>query len=249
MNVVNNLGGSDFRLMHAILIREQEGSGHGGSLEAIASVHPIKRDRRGRATVGAGQFLNSSGLRALVEHLMPERRAQFIDARVLATGAEGTMWWRPAQPTMVWFKTNAKLDGIGEAHGRVPLPSLVFFAGAEGWFVFAVKGKERPTRDTPLFQTGMYNVWRECKICVGNAAVPRGYGVEDIDAYERAFFESRFTHPNIHVQREVTTYRGGAGALWKSLLGGKKKAFPEHTLVPIRQTVGQWLDRTIKVAR
>lgn len=240
MKVLNHMGGTELALTRAILIRESN-SGGNGMREAIASIHRVERDRNGHPALGAGEFLNTSGLRTLVSSLLPEQGIKFIDGRVLANGAEGVMWWRPAQTTMVWFKTNETADGIGEAHGRVPLPSLVFFAGAKGWFVFAVKGNERPNRDTPLFQAGMYNVWSDGKICVGNANIPRAHNVEDIDGYERAFFESQFTHPNVHVARQLTAYRGGAGALWKKLLAGKSRQFPEQSLVPLKKNLGQWL--------
>lgn len=241
MNVVNHMGGTPLTLTRAILIRESAPN-YIGQREAVASIHDVHRDGKGRATIGAGTFLNDSGLRELVKALVPEQATRFIDERVLAAGAQGVMWWRPAQSTMMWFNTRNASDGIGETHGRVPLPALVFYAGTVGWYVFAVKGDRRPTPDTPLFQSGMYNVWLDGKICVGNADVPAKYGVDEIDGYERAFFNSRFTHPNVQRGREITKFRGGPGALWRSLLKGRRKTFPQDSLVPAKATVGQFVE-------
>lgn len=208
-------------------------SGHG---EGFATVHDV--EVRGEVPIiQAGKVLGTADMASLMMQLMPTRRLAFIDSRMLALSEHEMVWWmQPCKRTM-WFNTNGS-DGLGQAFGDAWQPGLVFCAGECGWRVFALKGDRRPEADTPLFQAPYYNVNSEGLICRGSAELPQGIGPEQIEGCEQTFFRSRFTHPNVHVKRELTRSRGGAGALWKRMLNGKAKAFPESTLVPMKLTVG-----------
>lgn len=243
MRVVNEICTNKFVLQKAILIRSGEQESRGKS---IATIHGINVDDNGKPTIGSGKLLTSAGLSVLVKSFVPEQQMCFIEDRVLACGVEGVMWWKAPCTEMVWFNTREKDDGIGARGGKVHLPGLIFFAGANRkWYVFAVKGTTRPNLSSPLFQAPFYNVYESGDICTGNADIPNGVGIADIDGYERGFFQSRFTHPNIRSKGRLTKFRGGGGALWKSLLTGRRKCFPESSLVPVNGTLGD-LFRQIK---
>jgi hypothetical protein len=57
--------------------------------------------------------------------------------------------------------------------------------------------------------------------------VPKSLTVTSIAAWQRAFFQSKFTHPG--GGGRLTKRRGGTAALWKNLAG--KQRFPISTLV------------------
>src|ERR1035437_2468687 len=100
----------------------------------------------------------------------------------------------------------------------LPHPGLVFAACSKVWSVWAVKGDHRPRPDSMLYQAPYFNVWDGGRICQGNVEVPDGTTAEKIDAWNAAFFNSFFTHPNIH--KNLAKYRGGAYKFWKDMLAG-----------------------------
>ncbi len=240
MKVLNKLETEVFKLTKAILIRTGGNRGMGGQ-SAIASVHDIAFNKQGVAELCAGSLMTKAAVSELVRSVTPEQSMRLIPSKILATGVEGMMWWKKPSVEMVWFNTNGE-DGIGARCGRVPLPGLVFVVSDSRWYVFAVKGDQRPDATTHLYQAPFYNVDSKGLICRGNAELPSTSTVDDMDGFERAFFQSRFTHPNLHSKKGLSLYRGGASALWLSMLAGKKKVFPEHSLVPMACSVAEWLD-------
>jgi PRTRC genetic system protein B len=242
MKVVNSLEHTVFKLTKAILLREGRKSQWNSDREAVASIHDIESDKHGRPVIGAGQLMTDSGLKELVKAVVPEQRMRFLPERILACGVEGVLWWRKPGKAHVWFKTRNEND-VGERSGLVDHPGLIFFAHDSGWSVFAVKGDERPTESDVLYQAPYYNVYQDGGICTGNAQLPNDCGIEDVDGYEQAFFGSRFTHANVHEKKRLTKFRGGAAALWTSMLNGRRKVFPQNSLVPMNFTLGQWLEK------
>lgn len=213
----------------------------GHSARGFATVHPVTMEGE-RPVIQEGTVLDTSQMTDLMMRLIPERRLQFVEARVLAANEQDVVWWTPPAKRAVWFNTSGE-DGIGSATGATWHPGLVFAAGEHGWFVWAVKGGARPEANTELHQAPYYNVNYEGRICEGNVVLPERAAPEYLDEYEDAFFRSRFTHPNVHVKRQLTRYRGGAAALWSHLLKGKGRKFPEWTLVPKRATLGRMIEQ------
>lgn len=247
MNVTSKITEPVFHLKSAILLRESlQKTNHTGHFKpgTIASIHDIVYDADGNAQVGAGQLLKAHVLAAMVEAITPAQGIQFLPESVLAHGVQGLLWWKKPTTEMVWFNTDDEKDGIGARCGPVPLPGLVFFTNRNNWYVFAVKGNTRPTLETPLFMAPFFNLSEVGLICTGNAELPKTFEVKDIGAYEKTFFTSRFTHPGAK-DAELTVYRGGVAALWRRLLSGKAKTFPESSLLPLDMTVGEWFTRQL----
>jgi PRTRC genetic system protein B len=115
---------------------------------------------------------------------------------------------------------------------------LVFAVGGGKWFVYAVKGTQRPAPDTPLFRAPYFNVWADRgEICVGNVRTPGTTDHDAMEAWERSFFESRFTHPNEGFR---VRFKGGGYAFWKHLLErGAGMPFPERALYPADRTLAR----------
>jgi PRTRC genetic system protein B len=220
----------------AILLYRQDG----GDGKGFATVHEVEM-RGDVPVVNAGKLLGTEDMAALMMQIMPSRRIKFIEQRLLGISEHDMVWWTPPAKKMIWFNTNG-VDGLGQMCGQAWQPGLVFAAGECGWRVYAVKGLDRPARDTQLFQSPHYNVNAQGQVCRGSVDLPEGVGEELIEDYERAFFGSRFTHPNIHVKRDLTKYKGGAAELWKHVMGAKTRKFPEASLVSLRLTVGGLID-------
>jgi PRTRC genetic system protein B len=160
---------------------------------------------------------------------------------ILAKGSDHLAWYCKPQKRQVWFKN----DELGQdVSATTDHPGLVFIIGKGHWYVFAVKGNERPTSGTPLFVSPYLNVWKGGHICTGNIETPKGAMKFSTEAWEEAFFRSYFTHPNQHEKGALTKYRGGIFALWRALMKGR--AFPTKSLVSSGETLGQAFERTVK---
>ncbi len=222
-----------------MLYAQKKASSYAPSTACYATVHDVTV-REGVPQLGAGMAVSRDGLMALFRGLDPQRTevASLTPTRVLTQGSRWMVWYCAPSKRRVWFRTS---DGIGEQNAEVPLPGLVFAVGPLGWHVFALKSGRRPGASTRLFQVPFYNVWQGGKICTGSTRTPQGDARRDPAAWERAFFESEFTHSNIH-NAPLVSYKGGAVAFWKALLRGKKfETFPKDVLIDGGMTLGQFI--------
>lgn len=219
---------TSMQLKRAILVYE---SGH--SFDSTAHVHATVHDvayfdDRAPALL-PGVTADKPAIAGLLASLGESIAfAGFIPHRLLFVGPALLIWWTEPGMREVWFKSGK----LGERSGTTPHPGLIFAVSQGKWFVWAVSGAGRPGPDSHLYQAPYFNVWEGGQICTGNVELPRSFGIETIEGYERAFFGSYFTHPNIHDRGKLTKHRGGPNGLWKALLDGKHETFPEETLVP-----------------
>lgn len=231
--------GSDAPKLVAAILVYGSGSHRSPAAASWLSVHTIE-DRGGRATVLPGRAATREGLRALVAGIEGKvvTPPALLHPRVLAQGDGYLAWWCPPGDRQVWFRCDH--ERLGQCTGVTPHPGLVFMVNEDAprsWRIFAIRGTERPTAETPLFQAPYFNVYgSDGAICTGNVDVPKGALAQQPEAWEEAFFRSYFTHPN--VPSGLVKYRPGAHAFWWALLDGKWKRFPEDRLMPIRATVG-----------
>lgn len=224
------------RLRRAVLIYDgQQGS-------ALATVHDIE-DVDGEPVIGAGQAMTPRAAMGLARALL-KRAAHggFLPDTVLYMEGDLIVWWVPPARRHISFAVDSKQAEAfgGRERGEVvPHPGLVFAASGRLWRVWAVKGKARPTPATALYQAPYFNVDVQGNICQGNAPVPEGTTVEQIEAWNDAFLRSYFTHPN--GPGRLVNYRGGAYAFWRDLLDGRFQRFPERVLVDVKTTLGRLL--------
>jgi len=220
-----------------LLYRERHGQ------TVFASVHDVKISKEGGATIEAGTPVSKTGLMKMMQTLVPEdyAPAELLGDHILAKGSDHLAWYCKPQKRQVWFKN----DELGQdVSATTDHPGLVFIIGKGHWYVFAVKGNERPISGTPLFVSPYLNVWKGGHICTGNIETPKGAMKFSTEAWEEAFFRSYFTHPNQHEKGALTKYRGGIFALWRALMKGR--AFPTESLVSSGETLGQAFERTVK---
>ncbi len=190
---------------------------------------PITREAAARLLDGLNVGLSYKGL---------------IPERLMAIAPGAMAWWCPPCKRTVWFACPDDERGraIGTRNAVTSHPGLVFAVAGARWYVFAVKGDQRPRAEARLYRAPYFNVWADRgEICTGNVHLPAATGPEAVEAFERAFFESRFTHPN---QGFRVRLRGGGYALWRRLLDEKgRHPFPGQVLVPTTYTLSALVRR------
>lgn len=224
-------GDQSLRLDEAILFYK-------GHKSQYATIHKIASDENGASLLPGKPLTQAAVCRVYRDFIGAMTIGGFLPENVLSIGVDSLVWWCKPSPRRVFFMSE-KLGGQRSA--VTPHPGAVFAVKGTDWYVFAVKGNDRPTPEMELFQAPYFNVWAQGKICTGNVAIPKGNVPETITAWENAFFDSQFTHPNIHEANKLVAYRGGSYAFWKSMLNGKHKRFPEKVLVPLNATVADLL--------
>jgi PRTRC genetic system protein B len=219
-----------FRLTNAILIYKGGARSGGGSFTTIHDVALVD----GRPTILAGRAMTPAMSRRVAVQVGTQRLlGSYLPDNVLALDGAHIIWYEPPQVRHFGFLKSDVFPerSLGTRGGKVPVPGVVFVAGPRRWQVYAVKGNQRPAPDTPLWHAPFYNVDKtDGHICVGNVKLPNGTTVQQIAAWNRAFFQSYFPHANYD---GVVAYKGDATALWRDLLDGKfGSAFPEDVLKP-----------------
>lgn len=223
-------------LTRAVLLYRDRASG-----ATHATIHKIEHTATGPTILpGVAARLRSS--RALARALQIGDEPRFIPQELLFRDERVTIWWAPPARRRVMFRCAAL--GVPEWVEEVPHPGLVFAAiQGSDWKVWAVDCATRPTPDTPLYRAPYFNVWKAGRICVGNVVLPCGDPAEQIAAWNRAFFDSWFTHPND--PKGLVKYRGGPVAFWRAMLKRRfRHEFPVRVLVPLNETLSNLLPRS-----
>ena len=81
--------------------------------------------------------------------------------------------------------------------------------------VFALRENVRPTAETLLCRAPYHNLYADARMCAGNAKLPEVALPADVPVWERAFFDTTFTHANW--TGKVTRLEGGHNALWQQM--------------------------------
>jgi len=237
------------RLQQAILFyssgaairREYFGS---GDSTGYATVHPVSTTENG-AVIEAGRPLDKRSLKIMLQCLFKEKevRTGVLSGRILSIGSESITWWQPPGERTYFFDCRDAV--VGQRAGKGLAPGLVFTASQKNLMVFAVKGKNRPEENTPLFHAPLMNVHANGQVCTGSMTKVTSTLSNSIIEWEEAFWRSSFTHPN---QQKAVRYKGGLHQLSVDLLDGKFRRFPERVLIshPIA-TVGDLVN--LKAAR
>jgi len=211
----------------------------GASGGALATVHEVEHID-GEPVIGAGRAMTPRSALALARALL-KRAAHggFLPDNVLFVAGDLILWWlRPAVRHVAFHVSERDAERLGgiERGEAVPHPGLVFAASNREWRVWAVKGSQRPTPATALFQAPYFNVDAGGHICQGNVPKPDGSTAEKIEAWNDAFFRSYFTHPN--VAAKLLRYPGGSYAFWRDMLDRRFTRFPQRVLMPLNTTLG-----------
>ena len=239
LEVVNE--GDSYALSAAVLIYTNSHRQH-----AFASKHEVVTLDLGPGptpSIRPGTPFTDDDYRTLVRALAPKEqpRMQWNDPRVLAKGLGRVVWWSPPQRRSMFFKCSSHAGNAFEARGMAPTPGLVWMGTQQELYVWAYRGNQPPTRDTPLCQAPFFNVWARGQVCLGNAVLPPEDQRDDLDKWERTFFGSRFTHPNFTEPDRLTV---GINPIqfWKNQMAKPSKTFPEKVLYDLKLRVKDLLD-------
>ena len=217
-----DVGGElELKLHQGILLyRNEQASRH------MATVHSIlQTDSEGAPVLGAGQLLTTAVLRELARTLKTACPAEFLPEQIVARTPEQLAWWTPAAIRPMFFRAGSELGNVSGQ--RFPHPALLFAVRNGSLYVRALRSNRRPTAATQLFAAPYWNIGNDGAVCGGTMRAPKSSTVAAIGAWERAFFQSEFTHPG--AAGRLTRRRGGTPALWNGLAG--KKQFPLTALI------------------
>lgn len=240
MSTVQIHTGADTRLQlkqAVLLYRSSEGA-------VYATTHPveIEADSPQRKVIGAGIPMTKESLAEFASAVSTATAfAGFIPERLLYSSPNLIAWWVPESIRKCWFK--AKNRFIGTTVADVAHPAMVFIATPGDWYVFALKESARPTPKTKLAHAPHFNVWDGGRVCSGNVQLPATIDAATIDAYERAFFQSNFTHPN---RERATSYKGGMTMLWRSQIKSPSIERMRRALRTSSETLEQAITRISK---
>lgn len=140
------------------------------------------------------------------------------------------VWYTPPQTVNLFF-----IDGLNIPSGRFNIPAMLWKANAENLQVYAVKGKARPTEDTPLYHAPYLNVYAGGQVCMGTVRIniTKTECLEDfMNTWEQYFFNSNFSHSingNNSTKTDTTN-------LWRSL-AGTSADFPQGELLKNGRTL------------
>lgn len=192
----------------------------------LVTVHEVRRDMQTR-TLGPGRLLSEEELGALLRpagnttgrHALPPRSLCWDDG-LLA-------WWVPAHRRAIFWQTRDP-EWDREMNAReVAHPPLVFVARTRRLSVFALAENEHPAASTGLRPAPYFNLYDDGAMCAGNARLPGRAMPAETALWERAFWETRFTHTN---RARLTTWPGGHDALWRHC--ADTETFPAEALLP-----------------
>lgn len=258
---------ASWKLSAAVLVYESTELFAGSNAAAYATVHSIESRGRGLA-LGAGVPATKEACADLARALgAASTLSGFVPENLLYLGARAIAWWRRPAHATLYFDTTKSAAGdqqedkthaqtIGKRSGRTPQPGLVFAVTPGHWYVYALKGHERPGARTGLCRAPYFNVWASGEICTGNVRLPQSLSTSALERYERAFFDSEFTHPNVGARERLVRHEAGSYTFWKELLERQQldwspgiDEFPEGALVDAKLTLEGLVKRLEKGRR
>ncbi len=235
MNPYVNIGGSEvLSLKGAILV--YQGKHHG-----FAAWHDVRQGSGGAPYLSEAQPLTTQFVHGLAKGLGARIPLEILPESVLVRTAETLVWWSPAKQRIMFFSQNdpqaKKLNGK-----RFPHPALVWKVSGRDLFVRALADNGRPAPTTKLMTAPYWNVAGEGGwTCQGSMRSPEDSSVAAIDLWERAFFQSEFTHQTGAIR--LTTHPGGFFGLWETL-AGSRKPFPAEYLTSAKETLQEFVTRS-----
>lgn len=210
------------RVTEALLLYRGDGNA------ALATRHVVEDGQ-----IGAGRCLTHEDLARLARELAGGSGGArtILPAHVLYADGARLLWWRPASRRPAFFNTGRK-EFDGELRGKSALyPALLFMALPQALWIWALADDARPAAGTPLYRAPVLNVYASGHMCAGTAKLPLEL-TTDTAPWERAFFETTFTHSNLH-GAELTRHPGGHDALWRRLANPRTKRFDPAWLVEL----------------
>ena len=236
-------------LTAAILLYSQDRRHHGedGAPVSYATIHDVT-PINGRPEIVPGRLLTQRDLQTMVssiENSNQDATSQWFDPGMLAKSGDRMIWWTQPALRPMFFKKSEHNDKTFDGNAVCPIPGLVWMAmPGRGLYVYAIKGADRPTKETQLHQAPFFNVWGRGQVCIGSASLPADETKWEPQAWEKTFFGSHFTHPNFAQQDRLILGEDPA-VFWKKMIKRPAKRFPEDRLVQVPLVAGDLIDRLV----
>ncbi|SDE86358.1 PRTRC system protein B [Mucilaginibacter pineti] len=134
------------------------------------------------------------------------------------------IWQTPPQQVNLFFT-----DGLTITDGLYPLPSLIWKAGKDKLYIYAVADGKEATLECQLYRAPFFNIHENGLVCMGNVdinIIAVGCLEDFMEAWQRYFFNSRFSH----LIGNESPVKGNIVQLYKSLADTNKK-FPQKNLI------------------
>jgi PRTRC genetic system protein B len=220
-----------FELHDALLV-------YGDRQRSFITRHQVTLRKDAAPTLGPAQPLTIGFLESLVRSLGGGTKAEVLPENVLAKSDRMIAWWTPSCRRQMFYE-NAE-GKAAKLNGRMlPQPALVWRVSNLGLKIRALAENRRPTAATTLAVAPYWNLSDDGRVCTGSMRCPDSASVSSISAWERAFYESAFTHANVG---RLTRHPRGFEGLWADL-AGRCKPFPVTTLIQLPQTLEQFVRR------
>jgi PRTRC genetic system protein B len=134
------------------------------------------------------------------------------------------VWHTPPQQVNLFFS-----NGLNIADGLYPLPSLIWKAGKDKLYIYAVADGKEMALESLLYRAPFFNIHENGLVCMGNVDININ---EDsclesfMEEWHRYFFNSRFSH----LIGNESPVKGNIVQLYQSLADTNKK-FPQKNLL------------------
>lgn len=238
MNAIPSFGEErKFKLASVICLYEEDNM-YSGRAVCAATVHGVETFGN-KPTVKPGVPITLDALESVAIALGRKLEPCLLPERILAVSLARMVWWCPAERRRIWFNPAEKSKELKALNGKVVAhPHLVFCASGRGGLrVLAIQEGKRPTLETKLFRAPYFNLSPEGSMCEGSVKMPDVVSPSIIEKYEKAFFDSSFSHSNWGHQ--LTRHPKGHLGLWQEMVKGK--SFPGKYLAPVKTTISSLL--------
>jgi PRTRC genetic system protein B len=238
MNTYVKVGASqEFTLNRALLVYGESSYDGYPYRHPFVTLHEVIHDE-GEARLGVAQLLTPQALLSVLAELGHSLPAEILPECVIARTSEMVAWWSPAQVRPMFFSDRGEDKTLRQLSGKqYPHPPLLFKASGKSLWIRVLGESIRPVAKTKLYMAPYWNCYDNAVVCTGSMRIPQRNSVAAIPAWERAFFESAFSHAAGVTKH--TRHPGGVLALWQSLQD--KKRFPTKYLFPVEETLEEFL--------
>lgn len=204
-------------------------------------IHRVEADKGGVPVLAEGVPVDRGTLTELCKEILPSlyQNVGWIDPGLLAYGAGSAgplLFWRPSIRKSIFFGRTLELQ-----NGIVTWPALVFLASPKALRVFAANVDQRPDLDTPLLMPPFFNVYDDCRVCLGTTRVPATCWPDETPRWGEAFFKSEFTQAG--AKDRVFLKRGSLTSFWRARLEVKADRFPYAQLQSAGVTIRDLMRR------
>lgn len=210
----------------------------------LATVHDVEKRPSGPPRLCAGRAVDARFVRELSESLKIQATPEFLPENVLAKTGDAIVWWTPAKRRRMFFSGEvAKDEALKALSGKMfAHPPLLWVVKDRELDLYALKtsGQFRPRANSPVYVAPYWNTGGDGgDVCQGSMRSPRKHSVDSMAFWEKAYFESEFTHTT--GGKRLSRHPGGMSGLWQEMAAAD--VFNSEYLVRKKTTVAQIIGR------